>query len=98
MQRSRNTPQTVAVLLGVALGLVAFNTVTAAETTVSCVPTPRIPPDQDVKFGACLFRSTTAFGQQNPTHIFTSCNGCHPNGGTDRGVHTILVTNSQGQT
>src|SRR5262249_36401826 len=94
MPYSRHTPQTVAVLLGMVLGLVTLSTVTAAETTVSCVPTPKISPDQDIKFGACLFRSTTAFGQRNPAHIFASCNGCHPNGGTDRGVHAIMVTNS----
>src|SRR5262245_44383278 len=98
MQRSRSTPQTIAVLLGMALGLMALSTITSAQTTGSCTPTPKIPPDQDIKFGACLFRSPSAFGQQNPAHIFASCNGCHPDGGTDRGVHAILVTNSQGQT
>ena len=98
MKRSRTIPQTVAVLLGVALGLVALSTVTATETTGACTPTPKVPPNQDIKFGACLFRSPTVFGQRNPTHIFASCTGCHPGGTTDRGVHAIMVTNSQGQT
>lgn len=98
MKRSRSTPQTIAMLLGVVLGLMALSPVTAAEATTSCVPTPKIPPDHDVKYGACLFRSSTAFGQRHPDHLFASCNGCHPNGGTDRGVHAIMVTNSQGQT
>src|SRR5262245_13059752 len=98
MQRLRSTPRTVAVLLGVALGLVAWSTVTATETTSTCASTPNVLPIQDVKFGACLFRSTTAFGQLNPNHIFASCNGCHPNGSTDRGVHAVMVTNNHGQT
>jgi cytochrome c peroxidase len=99
MRRLRSTQQQMVVLLvGIALSLIAFSPMTAAETPTPCVPTPHIPADQDIQFGACLFRSTTAFGQQNPDHIFASCNGCHPDGGTDRGVHPVMITNRQGGT
>lgn len=72
--------------------------------TVQVVTTGRVrssvqvPPDQDVRRGQCLFSSTTAFGQQNPNHLFASCNGCHPGGRTDQVTHVVDVTNSQGQT
>lgn len=99
MQRLRNIHQKIAVLLvGVGLSLMPCRSVSAAESPTPCAPTPSMPPGQDIQFGACLFQSTTAFGQRNPDHLFASCNGCHPDGGTDRGLHPVMITNSQGGT
>ena len=88
-----------AVLALSAFGLAAAS-IEAGETLPSagtCRPTRGVPAAQDVKRGKCLFNSRTAFGQQNPDNMFATCNGCHPGGGTDRGTHPILLTNSQSQ-
>ena len=53
-------------------------------------------PTQDIKFGQCLFNSRIDFNQSNPNNAFASCNGCHPGGGTDRGTHPVMITNSLG--
>ncbi len=89
-----------AVVLAVALGLAASSNVTSAETQAPCAPTVThlgpVPADQDIRFGQCLFNSTIAFNQANPNNAFASCNGCHPGGGTDRGTHPVMITNSLG--
>ena len=55
-----------------------------------------VVPTQDIKFGQCLFNSRIDFNQSNPNNAFASCNGCHPGGGTDRGTHPVMITNSLG--
>jgi cytochrome c peroxidase len=55
-----------------------------------------VPAGQDVKYGQCLFSSTTDFNQANPNNTFASCNSCHPNGRTDRGTHPVIITNQLG--
>ena len=79
-------------------------TLSTCPPTVNVVTVGRVrtqvpvPPDQDTRRGQCLFNSRVAFGQQNPNHLFASCNNCHPGGGTDQVTHVGAVTNSQGQT
>jgi hypothetical protein len=50
-----------------------------------------VPPDQDVRFGQCLFSSRIDFNQQNPNNPFATCNGCHPGNRTDQGTHPVLI-------
>lgn len=76
----------------------------AAQATTPCQPSTvrvgrtqqQVPPDQDIKFGQCLFRSTVDFNQSNPNSPFASCNGCHPNNRTDRGTHPVRIVTASG--
>lgn len=87
------------VLAGV-LGLaIAAGATDSGAPTVACPPTTGVSdPNLDVKRGSCLFRSTTAFGQKDPTAMFASCAGCHPDGRTDQTLHAIEVTDTAGHT
>jgi cytochrome c peroxidase len=75
-----------------------------SETPKPCAPSTVkvgskfqvVPPDQDVKYGQCLFNSTIAFNQANPNGLFASCNGCHPGNRTDRGTHAVMIANQLG--
>ena len=55
-----------------------------------------VPAGEDVKYGQCLFNSPTEFNQINPGSLFSSCNGCHPDGRTDRGTHPVMITGPLG--
>lgn len=89
-----------------AMGAFGHRSGAAAQETsaVGCQPSTTrvgttvrtVPPDQDTKYGQCLFNSTTEFGQANPENMFASCNGCHPSNRTDRGTHPVRITNALG--
>ena len=65
----------------------------------SCPATPGVTdPSRDVRRGACLFRSTTAFGQKDPRALFASCAGCHLDAGTDQTLHAVQFTDTSGDT
>ena len=69
-----------------------------ARPKAPCPPTPGVLPANDILRGACLFRSTVAFGQ-DPQGPFANCATCHYGlDTTDRGTHLIQITNGQGQT
>ena len=97
----RRTPFVLTLVLAGTLGLLtAGRTGTAASSTPdSCPPTLGVTdPAKDVRRGACLFRSTTAFGQRDPKALFASCAGCHLNTGTDQALHAVQFIDTGGQT
>jgi Di-haem cytochrome c peroxidase len=92
------------VALAVAVTGMAQTSPEASETPQPCAPSivrvgklvQVVSPDRDVKFGRCLFRSTTDFNQANPNGLFASCESCHPGNRTDRGTHPVMITNQLG--
>src|SRR5262245_17200811 len=82
-----------AMLLGIGLGSRA-----AGVTAVPCPPTPNTLPSADVSRGSCLFKSSTAFGQ-DASGPYASCAHCHYGSDkSDHGVHLIQITNTSAQT
>lgn len=92
------------VALAVALTGMVQTVRAESDTPMPCAPSTVtvggrvqvVPPDQDVRFGRCLFNSTIDFNQANPNGLFASCNGCHPGNRTDRGTHAVMITNQLG--
>jgi cytochrome c peroxidase len=94
------SPFALSVMLAGTLGLAAAAAGTESGGTPNlCPATPGVTdPNKDIKRGKCLFSSTTAFGQREPTAMFASCAGCHPDGTTDQALHAVQITDTEGNT
>src|SRR5712691_5901007 len=108
MEESMTRSQ-LSIAFGMALSVFVIGTVkqVPAETgLVPCAPTmvrPKasktlvvVPPDQDVKYGSCLFGSKIDFNQRDPNNTFATCTGCHPGNRTDGGTHPVLFKGPKG--
>ena len=93
------TPLVLSLVLAGTLGFVAMARAETISTPNLCLATPGVTdPAMDVRRGACLFRSTTVFGQKDPKALFASCAGCHLDVATDQALHTVQFSDTRGQT